>query len=161
MYNQAIMFEALILGIVQGLTEFLPVSSSGHLVLFHELFGSETNSLAFDVALHVGTLLAVIIYFRRDIAALIHGTLKGKKHETKLTGLLALATVPALIVGLLLGNVIEESLRSPWVVVVMLAGFGGLMLFAENQATKIKEKQDLGELETAPAVKIGLLKHVL
>jgi undecaprenyl-diphosphatase len=60
-------FEALVLGLVQGLTEFIPVSSSGHLLITHEIFGSSENTLAFDVALHVGTLLALLMYFRKDL----------------------------------------------------------------------------------------------
>ncbi len=154
------MFEALILGIVQGVTEFIPVSSSGHLIFFHELFGSDGNNLAFDIALHVGTLFAVVIYFRYDLAKLIRGVIKGKQQDKNLVLLLALGTVPAVIAGLLFNDIIEASLRSPWVVVVMLALFGGVMIFAEEKSSKIKKKQNLENLQTGVAIRIGMLQSL-
>lgn len=152
------MFEALLLGIVQGITEFIPVSSSGHLVIFHEIFSSNESSLAFDVALHAGTLLAVILYFRKDIIGIMQGVLSGKKQEQRLAWMLLVATIPAVITGLFLNEIIKESLRSPWVVVFMLVLFGAVMLYAEAVADKIKAKQGLSGLQQSSAIKIGFLQ---
>src|SRR5690349_21438076 len=94
-------FQALILGIVQGLTEFIPVSSSGHLIVMHNLLGVEDVGLAFDVALHVGTLLALVAYFGSDLVKLALNITKPTA-EGKLTRLIILATIPALVAGYLL-----------------------------------------------------------
>ena len=96
--------QGIILGIVQGLTEFLPVSSSGHLILFKKLFGidQEQFGLTFDIALHFATLIAVFVVFWPDIVAIL------KKPVQKLTGLLIIATIPAVFVGLFLDDYIEE-----------------------------------------------------
>src|SRR3990167_8221456 len=111
-------FEAIILGLVQGVTEFLPISSSGHLVLAHHFFGAERGALGFDVMLHLGTLLAVLFYFRRDIRQLLlawgrilrHGRIQGSWE--RLAALLALATVPAAILGYFLEHEAETVFRS-------------------------------------------------
>jgi len=95
-------FEAILLGIVQGLTEFLPVSSSGHLVLLQRIFGIQEPSLLFDTMLHAGTLLAVIVVLWKDIWQII------KKPIQKLTGLLIVATIPAVIAALTFKDVIED-----------------------------------------------------
>ena len=128
------LLRAAVLGLIQAATEFLPVSSSGHLVLAPELVGDNVSTLTFDVALHLGTTLAVIAYFWRDWARITSGGLRDfSQHGLKLTGwsqysLLGLwvvvATIPAVIVGLLLGDVIDEQLREPWVVGVTLIAFG-------------------------------------
>lgn len=152
------MIEALILGIVQGLTEFLPVSSSGHLVLFHDVFGMNEGGLAFDVALHLGTLFAVLIYFRNDIRSLFVGFFAGKKQARLLVGLLAVATLPAVFFGLLLQNIIESMLRSPWVVVAMLVMFGIFMIAAELQAETIKKKINPQKLSLTQVLVIGFLQ---
>ncbi len=157
MYNAG-MIAAILLGIVQGLTEFIPVSSSGHLVLFHQLLGMEEGVLAFDIALHVGTLLAVFLYFQRDIWEIISGYFKGDDKQKKLAYMLAIATIPAVIVGVLLQDIVDTSLRSPWVVVLMLAVFGGVMLLAENYADDVKNKTKMLDLTRVDAVKIGLLQ---
>src|SRR5262245_49411267 len=94
-------WQAIILGLAQGLTEFIPVSSSGHLVLLHQALGVTENGLTFDVALHIGTLLALVLYFYKDIVLLVYGLL-GKNEYRRLAWLLAAATVPAVITGMLL-----------------------------------------------------------
>ena len=99
-------FEAIILGIVQGLTEFLPVSSSGHLVLLQKIFGINEPGLFYDTMLHLGTLTAVFVVLWKDIWALL------KKPIQKLTGYLIIATVPAVIAALLFGDKIEEIFKS-------------------------------------------------
>src|SRR5680860_796773 len=92
--------QAIILGVVQGLTEFIPVSSSGHLVLLHEAMGITEQSIVFDVALHLGTLLALIIFFYRDIIRLTKSLFK-KDSFTSLAWVLVVATIPAVIAGVL------------------------------------------------------------
>lgn len=111
-------FRAIVLGIVQGLTEFLPVSSSAHLVIVPWLFGWEPFGLAFDVATHMGTLAAVLIYFRRDLWAIALGTLRGlptmgrgrmpEDHAARLGIYLVLGSIPAAVVGLLIEERIDE-----------------------------------------------------
>lgn len=126
--------EALVLGLVQGLTEFIPVSSSGHLLLAHELFGTTGSTLAFDVALHVGTLLALILFFRKDLWKLAKNVLE-KNAEGKLARLLIIATIPAAIAGFLFGDYIDDNLRSPLVVALSLAIMGVIMLVVDRKVT--------------------------
>lgn len=132
--------QALILGIVQGLTEFLPISSSGHLLLVPHFFGWPEQPLAFDVALHTGTLLAVVIYFHRDWTRLLlatardlrcHGpTVRRWGPPARLTLLIGLGTVPAVVVGLLVSG-IEDRLRAPGVVAATLVLGSAYMAAAE------------------------------
>ena len=100
--------QAIILGIVQGLTEFLPVSSSGHLILFKKVFGfdPEAFGLTFDIALHLATLVAVFIVFRKDIGSIL------KKPYQKLTFLLIIATIPAALVGFFFEDYVEAVAAS-------------------------------------------------
>ena len=128
-------FEALVLGLVQGLTEFIPVSSSGHLILAHEIFGTSDNSLSFDVALHVGTLIALLIYFRKDIWSLAKNYLSNNS-EGCLARLLIYATIPAALAGFFLGDFVDENLRTSSVVVFTLASVGVIMLLADRQKNK-------------------------
>lgn len=109
--------QAVLLGILQGLTEFLPVSSSGHLVLARRLFGSSVESpVALDVMLHVGTLLAVLVYFRADLLRLLLSLGGGDSTDRRQVGLLALATLPIVVVGLLFAQQVENAFSSPAVV---------------------------------------------
>jgi len=134
--------QALIMGIVQGLTEFLPVSSSGHLVVVPYLFGWDDaflNSLAFSVMLHVGTLVALLVYFRADwlrlvpagLAALRDRSFRGDP-DRKLAWLLAATTVPAALVGLLFNDVIEDQVRQVGLVAAMLV-VGGVILWIADR----------------------------
>ena len=129
--------QAIVLGIVQGLTEFLPVSSSGHLIVVPALLNWDDpfiESLAFSVMLHVATLLALLIYFRSDwlrlilagVAALRDRSFRGDP-DRKLAWLLAASTVPAVIVGLLLNDLIETTFREPRLVAVTLVA-GAIVL---------------------------------
>lgn len=145
------MIEAFILGIVQGLTEFLPVSSTAHLVLFPWFFnwGGELDTLTFDVALHAGTLLSLIICFWRDWVELIF-------KKQKLFLLIILASVPAGIAGVLLNDYVEHTLRSPYVIAISLVVFGCVMLIAEKMnKTRTLDSMDLGD-----AVTIGLAQAI-
>jgi len=137
--------QAIILGLIQGFTEFIPVSSSGHLVLAHHFFGINEVGLSFDVALHVGTLGALLIYFHKDIGQLAKGLFVKNSH-TRLAWLLAMATIPAVVVGILLQSSAETAFRSPRLVAINLAIVAILMLFAEryyhrhvNNPTKLEK----------------------
>ena len=139
---------AALLGVVQGLTEFLPVSSSGHLILARAFFGWDAGryGLAFDVACHVGTFLAVVAYFRRDVAEMIAhsvGALTLRAGTTEhLVRLVAAGTVPVVIVVLLFGDLLE-GLRSPQVVAVALAIGGIGLLVAERFGTHSRSEDSL------------------
>jgi undecaprenyl-diphosphatase len=151
--------NAAILGVVQGLTEFLPVSSSGHLILARAFFGWDPGrfGLAFDVACHVGTLLAVVAFFRADVARLIvaaPGALTGRDGEWERLGRLIIAgTIPIVIVGGLFADVIETRLRSPLVVAVTLTAGAIGLLVAERLGRKTRDARALGYGE---AVMIGV-----
>lgn len=123
--------QAIILGLIQGFTEFIPVSSSGHLVLAHQFLGVSEVGLSFDVALHMGTLLSLLLFFRKDLAKLVMAVVR-KEPERKLAWLLALATIPAVIVGVLLESAAESAFRSPRLVAINLAIVAVLMLVAEQ-----------------------------
>ena len=129
---------AILLGVVQGLTEFLPISSSGHLVLAHSLFDAvSANDLAFDAVLHLATALAVIVYFRKDIWLLINTVLRKlerlpvNERDMNLVTALLIGTVPAVIFGLLLESYMETIFRSPLLVAGVLVAGSFLLMVAE------------------------------
>jgi len=129
--------QVVVLAIVQGLTEFLPISSSGHLVLVPSAAGWGDQGLAFDVAVHFGSLLAVCAFFRRDLGALLRGAQQVMKFdlqtpESRVALALAVATVPAALAGLAFAGWIEANLRSPVVIVVTLAGYAVVMVVADR-----------------------------
>jgi len=141
--------QIIVLAIVQGLTEFLPISSSGHLVLVPSAFGWTDQGLAFDVAVHFGSLGAVLLFFRRDIASLLRGgvqVLGGSVAtiESRLALGIALGTVPAALAGLLLAGWIEENLRSPAVIVCTLAGYAVLMALVDRFGRRCREISAVG-----------------
>lgn len=148
--------EAIILGVVQGLTEFIPVSSSGHLVILHKIFGSDSTNLSFDVALHFGTLMALLIYFRKDVINLAKA-LFIKSSQTKLAWILAFATIPAAITGFTLENLLESRLRSSNVVAITLIIGAILMLLAEKWAKHDKRpKTKLNNTSLKQGLGIGV-----
>ena len=129
--------QVVVLAIVQGLTEFLPISSSGHLVLVPTAAGWTDQGLAFDVAVHFGSLLAVCLFFRREILAILQGaghffTQDYQTPEARIALALGIGTVPAAIVGLALAGWIEANLRSPAVIVVTLSVYGVIMVLADR-----------------------------
>lgn len=147
--------QAIIFGLIQGLTEFIPVSSSGHLVLAHHFFGVTETGLSFDVALHLGTLVALLIYFHKDLLKLIKAIFT-KQKETRLAWLLAAATVPAIIAGLLLEGAAESAFRSPWLVAVNFIIVSLIMLGAERYYRKhVKEPTSLENVKKKQALAIG------
>lgn len=132
--------EAIILGLVQGLTEFIPVSSSGHLVVISELFNFEVGSFTFDVLVNIGTIAALIIYFRRDIADITKSFFVRGDGNRRLGVFLALATLPAAAVGVVIQPYAETTLRSTSVVVAGLVTVALFMLLADKLAGSKKLK---------------------
>jgi undecaprenyl-diphosphatase len=153
------LLEAIILGLVQGLTEFIPVSSSGHLVLLHELFGSYEEALAFDVFLHMGTLVALLIYFYKDILNLASGILH-KNQYTKLAWLIVLATIPTFIGGFFLADTAETTFRSAYLVSFNLISVALLMILAEKMAARRKYFTKLDETTKGQALSVGVAQVV-
>ena len=128
--------QAVLLGVVQGITEFLPVSSSAHLILARLFFGFDGDKfgLAFDVACHVGTVIAVLIYFRTELlrlSAALPRIFDLKDPDARLIWMLAVGTIPAVVVGLLFKHRIEDNLRTPAIAAAMLAA-GGLLFFVAD-----------------------------
>lgn len=125
--------QAILLGIIQGMTEFLPISSSGHLVFFQSLFGLKEPQLFFDIMLHFGTLLAVIIYFRRDISIILHGIAssvterKRNGDGKKLFFLIVIASIPTGLIGLLFKDWFESLFSKPNIVGGMLLMTGSIL----------------------------------
>lgn len=142
-------FESFILALIQGLTEFLPISSSAHLILPSAVLGWEDQGLAFDVAVHVGTLAAVMIYFRREVVTLLRaffGSIFNRVHnkESKLAWMIVLATIPACIFGLLMKDIIEIYLRSAWVIATTTIIFGLLLWWVDRNAPLLDDEYQAG-----------------
>lgn len=131
--------KAIFLGVIQGLTEFLPVSSSGHLILFKKLFGleAETFGLTFDIALHIATLVAVVVVLWKDIFPLL------KKPLQKYVGLLVVATVPAGIVGVLFSDQIDEISQSGGFLGIAFLLTAAVLWISESVGRRTKEKEDI------------------
>jgi undecaprenyl-diphosphatase len=151
---------AVLLGVVQGLTEFLPVSSSAHLILARAFFGWEVPAafgLAFDVALHVGTLAAIVAFFWREIAAMVAavpGLLSASPDPpARLAQRIAVGTLPVVVVGLLFNDVIEQTLRTPAVAAVALAVGAAVMLAAERLGARTRGENSVS---WSDAVFIGI-----
>jgi undecaprenyl-diphosphatase len=160
--------HAIVLGIVQGLTEFLPISSSGHLVIVPWLFGwndfenMATTARAFDTALHLGTLVAVLIYLRKDLIIYIsHGSqlIFNRKQPATQAGrrawLLVLSAVPAGIVGAAFEDKITEKLGSPALISVSLIIFGVVLIWADRRATAKNYSQTVDTFTMRNALVIG------
>ena len=143
------MLSAVVLAIVQGLTEFWPISSSGHLILVPRIMGWPDQGLAFDVALHFGTLLAVMLYFRREVFAVpfaMLSQLSGKTHDAadaRLGWALLVATIPAGIAGLLFKDFVEAELRSPLLIAGTTAFYGALMWLADRRRGSLNNERDI------------------
>jgi len=153
-------YQVALLAIVQGLTEFLPVSSTAHLYLTSWLFGWKTEGLDFDIMLHLGTLLSVLLYFFRDWAQIIgqgFGIRAGRddqlKHNHMLLWLLAIASIPVGAAGLVFNKQAEGAWRNPFVIGVMLIAVGALMWVAENAG---RQQRDMAAVGGPDAVTIGL-----
>jgi len=151
--------QAIFLGLIQGLTEFIPVSSSGHLVLAHNALGIQQSGLIFDVALHIGTLLALLVLFYKDIINLIKGLFTNDKLG-KLARFLIIATIPAVIVGYLFETAAETTFRSTELVSITLIAMALVMLFAEKYSKDRQNKQNLDNMNKKQAIGIGVAQSL-
>ena len=150
--------DAVILGLVQALSEFLPVSSSGHLIIAHDLLGITKGGFAFDAVLQFSTAFAVAIYFWREILEILKGiphvlTRRFETPEAKLTLAVAIATVPGVVIGLLLQHTMETLFRSPALVAVALLAGTGVILYAERHD---KNRDDQSISHETPGLKKSL-----
>ena len=145
--------RAVLLGVVQAVTEFLPISSSGHLILVPEFLGESSSPLTFDVGLHVGTLVAVLGYFWRDWVRMATSAVDDVTHrgvavrrwspDGRLGLLLALGPIPAVIAGFTLQSWIEDNVRQPLVIASMLIGVGGLLWLADRYGELVLKISDM------------------
>lgn len=156
-------FRAIILGIIQGIAEFLPISSSAHLILFPYMFGWEKSGLAFDVALHFGTMMAVLVVFFKDWWNLFVGAIKDVKTKKKSTNgkmfwYLVVATIPAALAGLLLDDVIENVIRNKiWIIALALAIMGLLIFIGDKWASKhYKKETEFENMTLKQALLVGV-----
>ena len=155
------LWQAVFLGIVQGLTEFLPISSSAHLIVVPSLLGWQAQGLTFDVMLHVGTLVALLVSFRRQWVEIVRcflGRLKrfsSRVHpsETKLADALILGTLPILVVGGLFEDLIRDSLRTPMIIPITLSLFALLLGWADRRST---QKRDLSRIRLRDGFIVGM-----
>lgn len=150
--------QILVLAIVQGLTEFLPISSSGHLILSPYLFGFDDQGLAFDVAVHLGSLSAVLAYFRHDVWRIAIGWLRALapgapgSGESRLGWAIIVGTVPVVLAGLALKSMVEGDLRAPWVIATTTILFGLLLGWADLRGRRVR---GIGEITLRDALIIG------
>lgn len=156
-------FKAVILGIIQGVAEFLPISSSAHLILIPYLLGWEKSGLSFDVALHFGTMLAVLLIFFKDWWILFTGaitSIKDKKLNTngKIFWYLVIATVPSAIAGLLFDDIIENIIRDKiWIIALALAIMGLFIFIGDKWASRHYQKEkDFNNITIKEALIIGI-----
>lgn len=145
-------WEGVVLGVVQGLTEFLPISSSGHLVLAESLLGLETPGVVVEVVLHVATLLAVVLVYQRRLGELAAGAFVGNRSAWRVVFLLAVATVPTALVGILFADFFERTFESLFVVGVSFL-VTGLVLWSTKWVSKEGQTAQPG---VAGAAAIGL-----
>lgn len=138
--------QALVLSIIQGLTEYLPISSSAHLILAPRLFGFADQGLAFDVAVHLGSLFAVLIYFRREVNAITRAwfaSLPGSATATadsRLGWAIIIGTIPVVIVGGLMKGIVETEFRSPLIIAIATIVFGLLLWWADVRAKRVRDE---------------------
>src|ERR1051326_2643879 len=151
-------FQAIIFGAVQGLTEFLPVSSTAHLILLPWFMGWPDPRLPFDVALHLGTLIALLIYFRQEWIALIasaFGIVQGRTQspDARMVMRIVVATIPGAVAGALFEHKVEDALRAPQLIATMLIVMALVLVAAEVVGHR---KKTLNEISWGDAIGIGL-----
>lgn len=147
---------AILAGVIQGLTEFLPISSSGHLIIFHNIFNLNLpDQLLFDVVLHLGTLVALLIFFYRDIEKIIRGFFSSlvnwnlvNNFNQRLSWLVIIGTIPAALVGYFFEDLISNNLRSGYLVAVMLILVAILFWLTEKYAARQKNIQSMTKLDS-------------
>ncbi len=152
--------ESLILGLVQGITEFLPISSTGHLIVARKVLGLPEVGLAFDMSLNIGTLLAVFAYYLGDLKKLLVGLLKKEKKSQDLFIKMVIATIPAVILGILLEGFIVSTFRSTVFVAINLIWVGILMLVVERYIKKHPRHAGTEELSRNEALAIGFAESI-
>jgi len=172
-----LLLQAFVLGLIQGVTEFIPISSSGHLQAVPFLVGWEPGSLAFDVALHLGTLVAVVVAFRADLWSMARGLLRPRdpdpamRGSRRLVALLAVASVPAAVVGLLARDVISAAFGQPLAIAAFLVLTAVLLWSSEHRRTQLGTVEpaaddlvavgsELHELPWSRAVGIGVAQAI-
>lgn len=143
---------AVLAGAIQGLTEFLPVSSTGHLIIFENIFkiSQKDFGLAFDASLHLGTLLAVLFFFAKDYLKILN-------FKNKLFLKLSLGTLPAVVLGILFENQVESAFRQNWVVGLALISFSAVFILAEKLGKKVKVAD---QLSPAGSFIIGVFQSI-
>lgn len=156
--------DALLLGLLQGLTEFLPISSSAHISIVGQLLGQDDPGAAFTAIIQIGTETAVIVYFRKDIARIIKAwclALVGKidrgDHDARMGWLVIIGSIPIVVLGLLFQDAIESVLRNLWITVAMLAGFGLVIGIVDSLST---QKRELEELSWKHGILYGLAQSL-
>ena len=163
-------WHAVVLGVVEGLTEFLPVSSTGHLTVVEQLLGlavDDPGVTAFTAIVQLGAIVAVIVYFRRDIARLAVALVRGLRHrrarrtqDFRLAVAVVVGSVPIGLVGFAARDLVTGSLRSLWVVAAGLIGWSAVMVLAERRAATSTRRRSEGDIGLADAVWVGVLQCV-
>jgi len=157
------LLQIFLLAAVQGLTEFLPISSSAHLILAPAILGYADQGLAFDVAVHVGSLTAVVAYFRQEIMTisgdflLALGKPQNASRDARLGWMIILATLPVGLFGLLMKSLVEGDLRTPLVIALTTIGFGALLLLADKTGSRTRDEYGISWRD---ALIIGLFQAV-
>ncbi|MGI8709285.1 MAG: undecaprenyl-diphosphate phosphatase [Actinomycetota bacterium] len=154
--------QAIVLGVVQGLTEFVPISSSGHLVIVPAALGWDSPGLSFDVLLHVASLIALLVYFSGNLLDLVKGARAGDRDQRRLATLLLIGTIPAGLAGLLLGNLFEEQFEDARGAALQLLITAAILVAAElalryHQRKRAEHGQDLRRMNDLGVVDAGLV----
>ncbi len=153
-------FQVFILGVVQGIAEFLPISSSAHLIIFRDIFGIGSflignYEMSFDIALHFGTLLAILVYFFKDFFNMLkEGFTKGVKTTNgKIFWYVVVATIPAAIVGVLFEDVVDEMFRSNYILICLALAVMGIIIYLCDKNSK--QEKNLKDMKLSDAIIIG------
>ncbi|CCQ09479.1 Undecaprenyl-diphosphatase [Pseudoalteromonas luteoviolacea B = ATCC 29581] len=151
------LIEIIVLALIQGLTEFLPISSSAHLILPSQVLGWADQGLAFDVAVHFGSLVAVIIYFRKEVSEILSAWFlsfgkQGTTEDSRLGWFIIIATIPALLIGYLVKDFVEIYSRNAWIIATTTILFGLLLWYADATA---KQTKTIYQLNWKSALLIG------
>jgi undecaprenyl-diphosphatase len=153
-------FQALVLGVVQGLTEFLPISSSAHLVLVPFILGWKEPTLAFDVAVHLGTLISVCIVFRERLIALFKALVQPDEANRKMLRLLIIGTVPAVIAGVALNSLFDRLFHAPVKTAFQVGITGWILIVADRWAAKHETTRGEAEMNDLDAATIGVAQAI-